>query len=131
MTAARSSSVTTTSASGTVQAHIDRYPSRPMHGTKCLVTGAGGFIGSHLVERLVREGASVRALCRYNSRNEHGTLDWIDQNVVREVDVVLGDLRDVESVDRATAGVDFVLHLGAQIAIPYSYVNARDFFETN
>jgi dTDP-glucose 4,6-dehydratase len=102
-----------------------------MHGTKCLVTGAGGFIGSHLVERLVREGASVRALCRYNSRNERGTLDWIDQRVVREVDVVLGDLRDVESVDRATAGVEIVLHLAAQIAIPYSYVNARDFFETN
>jgi dTDP-glucose 4,6-dehydratase len=102
-----------------------------MRGTKVLVTGAGGFIGSHLVELLVREGAGVRALCRYNSRNERGTLDWLDQAVVDEVDVVLGDLRDIESVDRAVAGTEVVLHLGAQIAIPYSYVNARDFFETN
>src|SRR4051794_41356753 len=135
-----SSSGTTTSASGTVHAGMrQRYacsPARWAHemlgamttlaGMPVLVTGAGGFIGSHLVERLVREGASVRALCRYNSRNERGTLDWIDQRVVREVDVVLGDLRDVESVDRATAGVEIVLHLAAQIAIPYSYVNARD-----
>src|SRR5215207_1804427 len=102
-----------------------------MRGTRVLVTGAGGFIGSHLVELLLHQGASVRALCRYNSRNERGALDWIDQAVLRDVDVVLGDLRDLESVDRATAGVEVVLHLGAQIAIPYSYVNARDFFETN
>jgi dTDP-glucose 4,6-dehydratase len=102
-----------------------------MHGTKVLVTGAAGFIGGHLVELLVREGADVRALCRYNSRNERGTLDWIDESVTAEVDVVLGDLRDVESVEQAVAGTEVVLHLGAQIAIPYSYLNARDFFETN
>src|SRR5215217_7664304 len=102
-----------------------------MHGTHVLVTGAGGFIGGHLVELLVREGASVRALCRYNSRNERGTLDWLDESVVSDVEVHLGDLRDVESVDRAVEGTAVVLHLAAQIAIPYSYVNARDFFETN
>ncbi len=102
-----------------------------MRGTKVLVTGAAGFIGGHLVELLVREGADVRALCRYNSRNERGTLDWIDESVTADVDVVLGDLRDVESVEQAVAGMEVVLHLGAQVAIPYSYVNARDFFETN
>jgi NAD dependent epimerase/dehydratase len=102
-----------------------------MEGRKALVTGAGGFIGSHLVERLVRDGASVRALCRYNSRNEHGALDWLDPGVRGEVDVQLGELRDLESVSRAVAGCEVVLHLGAQIAIPYSYVNARDYFETN
>lgn len=96
-----------------------------------LVTGAGGFIGGHLVQQLVREGAAVRAFCRYNSRNDRGTLDWLDPEVQREVDVVLGDLRDIESVSRAVEGVEIVFHLGAQIAIPYSYVNPRDFIETN
>ena len=96
-----------------------------------LVTGAGGFIGSHLVERLVREGATVRALIRYNSRNDWGALGWVRAEVTEEVEVVLGDIRDVESVTRAVRGADYVCHLAAQIAIPYSYLNARDFFETN
>jgi len=100
-------------------------------GRPVLVTGAGGFIGGHLVERLVREGARVRAMCRYNSRNDRGTLDWLDTEVTDEVEVVLGELRDVESVDAAVRGADIVLHLGAQIAIPYSYVNPRDFVEVN
>jgi NAD dependent epimerase/dehydratase len=73
----------------------------------------------------------VRALCRYNSRNERGTLDWLDPNVVVEVEVLLGELRDLESVDAAVEGMELVFHLGAQIAIPYSYVNPRDFFEVN
>jgi NAD dependent epimerase/dehydratase len=102
-----------------------------MRGTQVLVTGAGGFIGGHLVERLIREGASVRALVRYNSRNERGTLDWLDESVVADIDVQLGELRDLESVERAVAGTEVVFHLAAQIAIPYSYVNARDYFETN
>jgi dTDP-glucose 4,6-dehydratase len=102
-----------------------------MSGRPVLVTGAGGFIGGHLVERLVREGGRVRALVRYNSRNERGTLDWFPDDAVRDADVVLGDLRDIESVRAAVAGVEIVFHLGAQIAIPYSYVNPRDFFETN
>ncbi len=96
-----------------------------------LVTGAGGFIGGHLVERLVHEGAQVRALVRYNSRNERGTLDWLPASVTRDVDVALGDLRDVESVERVAVGAEVIFHLGAQVAIPYSFVNPRDFFETN
>jgi dTDP-glucose 4,6-dehydratase len=100
-------------------------------GRSVLVTGAGGFIGGHLVERLVRDGARVRALCRYNSRNERGTLDWLEPTVTADVEVVLGELRDVESVATAVAGTEVVLHLGAQIAIPYSYVNPRDFLEVN
>ena len=101
-------------------------------GKKVLVTGAGGFIGAHLTTALVRGGASrVRALVRYNSRNERGTLDWLDPELTADVEVVLGDLRDAESVAEATEGVEIVLHLGAQIAIPYSYVNPRDFIETN
>jgi NAD dependent epimerase/dehydratase len=100
-------------------------------GRSVLVTGAGGFIGGHLVERLVRDGARVRALCRYNSRNDRGTLDWLGADVTAEVEVVLGELRDVESVAGAVEGAEVVLHLGAQIAIPYSYVNPRDFVEVN
>lgn len=96
-----------------------------------LVTGAGGFIGGHLAAALVREGAQVRALCRYNSRNDRGALEWHDPDVVGEMDIVLGDLRDFESVAAAVDGTEVVMHLGAQIAIPYSYKNARDFFETN
>jgi NAD dependent epimerase/dehydratase len=103
----------------------------PIGGRKVLVTGAGGFIGAHLVAALARAGADVRALVRYNSRNERGALAWLDREVTSEVEVALGDLRDIESVATATDGVSAVLHLGAQIAIPYSYANARDFFETN
>jgi NAD dependent epimerase/dehydratase len=100
-------------------------------GRRFLVTGAGGFIGGHLCARLVLEGASVRGFVRYNSRSSHGTLDWLDASIAGEVDVVRGDLRDYESVAQAMVGSDVVIHLGAQIAIPYSYVNPRDFFETN
>ncbi|MFL5861662.1 MAG: SDR family NAD(P)-dependent oxidoreductase [Solirubrobacteraceae bacterium] len=102
-----------------------------LSGRPVLVTGAGGFIGGHLVEMLVSEGASVTALVRYNSRNERGTLDWITPQVASEVEAVPGELRDIESVSRAVGGAEIVLHLGAQIAIPYSYVNPRDFFEVN
>jgi NAD dependent epimerase/dehydratase len=102
-----------------------------LDGRPVLVTGAGGFIGGHLVTRLVAEGARVRAFVRYNSRGDRGTLDWLDPAVVAEVEPIAGELRDIESVTRAVRGVDVVFHLGAQIAIPYSYVNPRDFFEVN
>jgi NAD dependent epimerase/dehydratase len=102
-----------------------------MDGRSVLVTGAGGFIGGHLTAALVRGGARVRAFLRYNSRNDRGTLTWFGSEIGHEVEAVLGDLRDVESVARAVTGNEIVFHLGAQIAIPYSYVNPRDFFETN
>jgi NAD dependent epimerase/dehydratase len=104
---------------------------RKVSSATALVTGAGGFIGGHLATTLVRAGYRVRAFVRYNSRNDRGTLEWHDREIVDAMDVVLGDLRDAESVAAAVAGVDLVFHLGAQIAIPYSYVNARDFIETN
>jgi dTDP-glucose 4,6-dehydratase len=100
-------------------------------GRPVLVTGAGGFIGAHLCAALVEEGAAVRALVRYNSRDDRGALDWLQPEVTAEIHAVAGDLRDPESVTAAVEGVDVVFHLGAQIAIPYSYVNPRDFFETN
>jgi NAD dependent epimerase/dehydratase len=102
-----------------------------MIGRSVLVTGAGGFIGGHLSVELARRGARVRALVQYNSHDDHGTLEWFDPELVREIEVVAGDLRDAESVAQAMAGTETVFHLGALIAIPYSYANPRGFFETN
>ncbi|HSJ52999.1 MAG TPA: SDR family NAD(P)-dependent oxidoreductase [Anaerolineae bacterium] len=100
-------------------------------GTPVLITGAGGFIGSHLTERLVREGAQVRAFVRYNSRQDVGLLALLPPDLRAAVDVVAGDLRDGEAVRAAMAGIDVVFHLGALIAIPYSYVHPREVVETN
>jgi NAD dependent epimerase/dehydratase len=102
-----------------------------LEGKAVLVTGAGGFIAGHLVERLLRDGARVRAFVHYNSRDARGTLDWLEPDAVAGAEVVLGELRDVESVTDACAGIDVVMHLGAHVGIPYSYVNPRDFFEVN
>jgi NAD dependent epimerase/dehydratase len=102
-----------------------------LEGKAVLVTGAGGFIAGHLVERLLRDGARVRAFVHYNSRDARGTLDWLEPEAVADAEIVLGELRDVESVAGACRGIDVVLHLGAHVGIPYSYVNPRDFFEVN
>jgi NAD dependent epimerase/dehydratase len=102
-----------------------------LEGKAVLVTGAGGFIAGHLVERLLRDGARVRAFVHYNSRDTRGTLDWLEPEAVAGAEVVLGELRDVESVTSACKDIDVVLHLGAHVGIPYSYVNPRDFFEVN
>src|SRR5207302_5765395 len=89
-------------------------------GRRVLVTGAGGFIGSHLTERLVELGASVRALVEYNAWNGRG---WLDQlPCVGEIQVIAGDVTDRDSVRQAMQGADTVFHLAALIAIPYSYV---------
>jgi dTDP-glucose 4,6-dehydratase len=100
-------------------------------GRQVLVTGAGGFIASHLVERLVGEGAQVRAFTRYNSRSDVGMLRLIPADVFSELEVIRGDLRDMEAVRGAVRSVDTVFHLGALIAIPYSYVHPREVIETN
>lgn len=96
-----------------------------------LVTGAGGFIGSHLTERLVREGARVRAFVRYNSRGDEGLLQLLPREIYQELEIVSGDLRDGEAIRTAMKGVDVVFHLGALIAIPYSYLHPREVVETN
>lgn len=101
------------------------------NGVKVIVTGAGGFIASHLIERLVSEGAQVRAFVRYNSRNDLGMLKWASPDTLMEVEVMQGDLRDAEAVRNAVRGMDTVFHLGALIAIPYSYVNPREVIDVN
>ena len=102
-----------------------------LRGVEVLVTGADGFIGSHLVERLVSEGARVRAFCLYNSRGSAGWLDDIDPDLRAAVDIRLGDVRDARFVEEAIAGVEVVFHLAALIAIPYSYVAPESFIDTN
>jgi NAD dependent epimerase/dehydratase len=96
-----------------------------------LVTGAGGFIGSHLTERLIELGAHVRAFVRYNSRNDWGLLELLPKDKLKEVETIAGDLRDGEAVRQASDGVNVIFHLGSLIAIPYSYVHPRETIETN
>jgi dTDP-glucose 4,6-dehydratase len=98
---------------------------------RVLVTGAGGFIGSHLVERLAREGAQVRAFVRYNSRNDHGLLRFLPPEMISALELVPGDIRDLAAVQKAMQGVTHVFHLGALIAIPYSYLHPAEVVETN
>ena len=100
-------------------------------GKTILVTGAGGFIGSHLTETLVKAGARVRAFVRYNSRADWGLLSFLSPETRREVEVLAGDLRDLEAIRQATQGVSHVFHLGALVAIPYSYVHPVEVVETN
>lgn len=100
-------------------------------GKRVLVTGAGGFVGSHLVEALVKRGARVRALVHYNSRNDWGMLEDAPRNMIAKVEVVTGDLKDADCVREAVKSQQVVFHLGALIGIPYSYVNPRDVVDTN
>ncbi|SRR6266545_4216520 len=102
-----------------------------LRGDTVLVTGAGGFIGSHLFERLIRDGARVRAFVRYNSRASIGALADVDARTRDEAELMFGDIRDAETIARAARGVSVIFHLAAQIAIPYSYFAPKDVFETN
>ena len=103
----------------------------PWPSLRVLLTGAGGFIGSHIAQQLVQAGAQVRAFVHYNSRNDRGLLEHLSDDVQDALDIVLGDLTDATTVRRAVAGCQLVLHLGALIAIPYSYQAPRHFIDTN
>jgi NAD dependent epimerase/dehydratase len=102
-----------------------------LEGKKVLVTGAGGFIGSHLVEELVKLGAQVRAFIKYNSTGDVGNLEKLTHEIFKKVEIVFGDIQNIESVKKAVTDMDVVFHLGALISIPYSYENPREYFDVN
>lgn len=98
---------------------------------KVLVTGAGGFIGSHLTEALVQRNVAVRAMIHYNSRDSHGWLDFVPKRVRDSIEIFAGDIRDPNGMRTATKGCDAVFHLAALIAIPYSYHSPDVYVDTN
>lgn len=111
---------------------IDRtFMTSKWAGKNVLVTGAAGFIGSHLTESLVRQGASVRAFVRYTSRADIGLLRLLPLNLQERIEIIAGDIRDASAIRRAVEGVDCVFHLGAIVSIPYSYVHPVETVESN
>ena len=98
---------------------------------KVFVTGAGGFIGSHLVERLILDGYSVRALVRYTSSSDIGHLRYLRPDLLKEVEIVFGDIRDESQMFNSIKKIDTVFHLAALIGIPYSYDAPRSYVDTN
>jgi NAD dependent epimerase/dehydratase len=102
-----------------------------LRGKKVLVTGAGGFIGSHLVEALVRHGCQVRAMLHYDARSHRGNLEFLDPAILKVTEIVSGDIVDPFFVSHAVQGCDAVFHLAALIAIPHSYVAPASYVSTN
>ena len=102
-----------------------------LRNKKVLVTGAGGFIGSHLVERLMEKGCEVRAFVRYNSLNKWGWLETLPSQKLKNIDIFIGDIRDFENVKKAVKGVEIVFHLAALISIPFSYISPHSYVDTN
>ena len=98
---------------------------------KIFITGSEGFIGSHLTEKLVKSGYNVRAYVQYNSFNSIGWLSNIDKKYQKKIDIVFGDIRDKENLENSMKDCDYVFHLAALIAIPYSYKSPASYIETN
>ena len=98
---------------------------------KVLVTGADGFIGSHLVELLLKKGYEVKAFCLYNSNNSCGWIDTLDESIKKSIEIKLGDIRDFICVKESMKDCDMVFHLAALIAIPYSYQAPQSYIDTN
>lgn len=96
-----------------------------------LITGAGGFIGSHLVESMVKKGQKVKAFVQYNSLNSWGWLDYLTPDILKEIEVFSGDIRDPNGIYESIKGTDEVYHLAALIAIPFSYHSPDSYIDTN
>ena len=102
-----------------------------LKGKKIIVTGAEGFIGSHLTERLLEEGADVTALVQYNSFNNWGFIDTFSKETIKSLNIVTGDIRDYDGISKLIKGNEIVFHLAALIAIPYSYLSPTAYIKTN
>ena len=102
-----------------------------LSGKRVLVTGAGGFIGSHLTETLVRRGCRVKALLHYNATSYMANLNHVDKGVQSEIEIVFGDIQDGNFCEKLTREIDIVFHLAALIGIPYSYVAPSSYVQTN
>lgn len=98
---------------------------------KILITGADGFIGSHLSETLVKYGLKVRAFSFYSALNNRGCLEYLDKSVLKKIEILSGDIRDPFEVDLAVKNCDYVINLAALIGIPYSYVAPKNYIDTN
>lgn len=98
---------------------------------KVLITGAGGFIGSHLTEYLVKRDAKVRVFLRYTSKREIGNLGFLPKQMIDKIDIVFGDIREIESIKEAMKDREIVFHLAALVGIPYSYIHPQEVFEVN
>lgn len=104
---------------------------RELRNKNVLIFGSEGFIGSHLVERLLKEGCSIRAFVLYNSFNSWGWLDTFSKRAIRQIEVFSGDVRDNYRVRAAVKGIDVIFNLAALISIPYSYYTVESFIDTN
>ena len=102
-----------------------------LSGKKVLVTGADGFIGSHLVEHLLEEGCKVKAFVYYKSFNSWGWLDTLTADKLKQLEIFAGDIRDPNGVREAMKGTEVVFHLAALIAIPFSYHSPDSYIDTN
>lgn len=102
-----------------------------LQNLRVIVTGADGFIGSHLIERLLEEGAVVKAFCYYNSFNSWGWIDTLPEAAKSKINIFMGDIRDPNGVREALKDIDIVFHLAALIAIPYSYHSPDSYIDTN
>jgi len=102
-----------------------------MNDKNILITGAGGFIGAHITEELVKSGTNVRAFVHYNSRNDWGLLELLPDDIKNKIDVFSGDIQDNIAIRKAVKDVDIVFHLAALIGIPYSYIAPESYINTN